>query len=381
MQGRTCALVDLFDPLHARKVLAAFGRAYGRLPEATRLTPRTGDVPGPGRRGSCAGRQDHLRSAGSVRRHAQGQALDHRHAVASGRHRGSGCDVPGGDVQRFDRPRRSSPPPAGRPGRPESPAARGGQRYQGQPTIVPRHLLDASGYAQRPGDFADLIQILDSEIRLITPTVPAGEEVGARVGAGAGESAATIAQPVSAPEKYYQLTHDYLVPSLRDWLTRKQKETRRGRAELRLAERSALWNAKPENQQLPSWWEDLSIRWLTDHKKWTDPQRRMMRRATRVYGMRSILVLASLVALGFIRSGRSHRGCQAAGSDAYRGLVGRLVSAEPGQVPDIVKKLDTNPDVAATYLVAPAHGTGRNGGRKTCDDCTPAWRPSRAIHP
>ena len=39
---------------------------------------------------------------------------------------------------------------------------------------------------------------------------------------------------------YYQLTHDYLVHSLRDWLTRKQRETRRGRAELRLAERAAI---------------------------------------------------------------------------------------------------------------------------------------------
>ena len=51
---------------------------------------------------------------------------------------------------------------------------------------------------------------------------------------------------------YYQLAHDYLVHSLRDWLTRKQRETRRGRAELRLAERSASWNAKPENRHLPS---------------------------------------------------------------------------------------------------------------------------------
>src|SRR5262245_26148568 len=46
--------------------------------------------------------------------------------------------------------------------------------------------------------------------------------------------------------RYYQLSHDYLVHSLRDWLTRKQRETRRGRAELRLAERSSLWNSKPE---------------------------------------------------------------------------------------------------------------------------------------
>src|SRR5262249_54439371 len=33
LEGRNSALVDLFDLLHARKVLAAFGRAYGRLPD------------------------------------------------------------------------------------------------------------------------------------------------------------------------------------------------------------------------------------------------------------------------------------------------------------------------------------------------------------
>src|SRR5262249_3963826 len=33
VQGQNCAAVDRFDPLHARSVLAAFGRAYGRLPE------------------------------------------------------------------------------------------------------------------------------------------------------------------------------------------------------------------------------------------------------------------------------------------------------------------------------------------------------------
>ena len=42
------ALVDLFDPRHARKVLAAFGRAYGRLPEgAVELSQGAGVVPGP----------------------------------------------------------------------------------------------------------------------------------------------------------------------------------------------------------------------------------------------------------------------------------------------------------------------------------------------
>jgi len=37
-------------------------------------------------------------------------------------------------------------------------------------------LLEASGYASRPKDFADLLRILDGEIRLITPTDPEGKE-------------------------------------------------------------------------------------------------------------------------------------------------------------------------------------------------------------
>ena len=98
-------------------------------------------------------------------------------------------------------------------------------------------LLEASGYAQRPNEFGDLIQILDSEIRLITPTVPAGEDVDVHAQDGSPRATEALAEPAAQQEKYYQLTHDYLVPSLRDWLTRKQKETRRGRAELRLAER------------------------------------------------------------------------------------------------------------------------------------------------
>src|SRR5262249_15626478 len=87
-------------------------------------------------------------------------------------------------------------------------------------------LLAASGHGSRPRDFEDLLRILDSELRLITPTDPEGKEA---------ESDPT--SQVQTDQRYYQLTHDYLVHSLRDWLTRKQKETRRGRAELLLADR------------------------------------------------------------------------------------------------------------------------------------------------
>src|SRR5205814_9426469 len=109
--------------------------------------------------------------------------------------------------------------------------------------------------------FDDLMRILDGELRLITPTDLEGKE-------DAGEPVSQ-AQP---GQRYYQLTHDYLVPSLRGWLTRKQKETRRDRAELLLADRAAVWTARPEIRQLPSLWQWLSIRWLTQKKSWTPPQ-------------------------------------------------------------------------------------------------------------
>ena len=156
-------------------------------------------------------------------------------------------------------------------------------------------LLQASSYANRPNDFDDLIKILDSEIRLITPTDPEGLE-SAEGGerpvtndtseiAGVNPPAPTSHHP-SPATRFYQLTHDYLVHSLRDWLTRKQRESRRGRAgQLRLAERSALWNVKPENRHLPTTPEWLRIQTLTRHIEWTPPQRKMMHRANRVTGV------------------------------------------------------------------------------------------------
>src|SRR5262249_46774125 len=91
-------------------------------------------------------------------------------------------------------------------------------------------LLAASGYAGRPKACDDLLRILDGEVRLITPTDPEGKR---------GDDEANA--QVQAGEQHYQLAHDYLVHSLRDWLTRKQKETRRGRAELRLSGLAAQW--------------------------------------------------------------------------------------------------------------------------------------------
>src|SRR5262249_59627270 len=115
-------------------------------------------------------------------------------------------------------------------------------------------LLAASGYGSHPNDFADLLRILDGELRLITPTDPEGQD-------DQGEPGGLRSR--SSDARYYQLTHDYLVPSLREWLTRRQKETRRGRGGLLLGGRAPPRKDPPENPPPPPRLPKVAICLLT----------------------------------------------------------------------------------------------------------------------
>jgi serine/threonine protein kinase/formylglycine-generating enzyme required for sulfatase activity len=339
VEGHNAASVSLFDERHARKVLSEFGKAYRCLPEnLAKLTSEEdafldSAVSGLTRDGkiicvrlalfadmlkgkpwttatlSQVGGTEGLgvtfleetfssATAPAAHRHHQQAAQ----AVLKALLPEAGSDIKGGR-----------------------------QSYEA--------LLAASGYGQRPSEFGDLIQILDSEIRLITPTVPAGEDVDVRAPVDSPEPPKTTAEPAVQQEKYYQLTHDYLVPSLRDWLTRKQKETRKGRAELRLADRSALWNAKPENQQLPSLFEFANIRTLTKPEKWTEPQRTMMRRAGKLHLLRTGLAVVLLAAATVAAFKIQHGFVERQQLTQAEGLVNTLVNADTPQVPEIVKQL------------------------------------------
>jgi serine/threonine protein kinase/formylglycine-generating enzyme required for sulfatase activity len=193
-------------------------------------------------------------------------------------------------------------------------------------------LLAASGYANCPRDFDDLLRILDSEIRLLTPTDPEG--VTTDEGQGASEG------PLPTGEKYYQLTHDYLVTSLRDWLTRKQKETRRGRAELLLADRAAVWTARPENRQLPSLLQWVRVRLLTTKKNWTAPQRQMMRKATRYHALRGLALMAFAVLATLVGLGVQNSLDEQSRAKTAAGLVQKLLVADAAGVPDILQDME-----------------------------------------
>jgi serine/threonine protein kinase/formylglycine-generating enzyme required for sulfatase activity len=321
LEGQNSALVDLFDLRHTKKVLAAFGRAFGTLPEPA---------------GQLSAEQKAFLEQATAGLAQGGKVVCVRLALFAEMMKGKqwtpatlaavgGAEGLGVAFLEETFTAQTAPPEH----RFHQRAARAvlhallpelGTNIRGHMRSS-QELLEASGYARRPDDFAELVRILDSELRLVTPTDPEGIDAEEEPPAEEGRAG-----------RYYQLTHDYLVPALRRWLTKKQQETRRGRAELRLAERSALWNAKPEWRQLPSFWEWMGIRALTRKKGWTQPQRKMLRAAGRHHGLRICVAAALLVALLWA-------GYRAYGYRKAAKLVGELPAAKTEDVPGIAQQL------------------------------------------
>ena len=148
-------------------------------------------------------------------------------------------------------------------------------------TIPYDKLLAISSYENQPKEFEQLIQMLDGELKLINPIFSEGNN--------------------SDNIRSYQLAHDYLVPSLREWLEKKQKETKRGRSELLLEDFSQLWNSKPRSSQIPSFFQYLQICWHTMGNNKSHLQKKMLNYAFDYYSKRTIIT--TLFLFGMIISG------------------------------------------------------------------------------
>jgi serine/threonine protein kinase/formylglycine-generating enzyme required for sulfatase activity len=320
VEGENAAAVDLFDPRHAKKVLTLFGRALGALPE------RAGELT--------------AEQAGFLDQAVEGLAQDGkvipvRLAVFAEMVKGREWTpatlkalggMEGIGVTFLEETFSSASAAPGR--RLVQPAARAvlrallpeqGTNIRG--TMRPRQeLLQASGYADRPDDFNELMRLLDRDLRLVSPSDPEGVD-----------SASGPERPPTGRE-FYQLTHDYLVPAVREWLTRKQKETLRGRLMLSLAEQATLWNRRPDNRYLPSGWEWARIRLLTPSRGWTLPQQMMMGRADRYYLARLLGFAALLLVVAW-------GAWEYLGRLEAQSLYTHLLSARTSEIPSILDKV------------------------------------------
>ncbi|MBM4089339.1 MAG: serine/threonine protein kinase, partial [Planctomycetes bacterium] len=315
-EGTNARAVDLFDSLHARKLLLTFGRAHGRLPE----------------------REDELSADQRefVRLAVEGLLEDDKVVCvrlallvdmfkgrewtpANLKHVGgiSGLGVTFLE-ELFDAASASQRHRVHREA-----AARVLQALLPEPgsTLKGRlrsraELLAMSGYEHRPPDFDQLMLMLDRELRLVTPA--ARED-----GSTAGE------------HTFYQLTHDYLVAPLRQWVHRRTKATRAGRAALSLAEREAEWTVRRETRRLPGFWEFVRIAAFTRHRDWTANQRAMMRRAALHHVTRLAVVAAVLAAAAW--GLHAH---QVSRSSEVNAIVQALATADTSEVPRLLEQLE-----------------------------------------
>src|SRR5262249_44200347 len=170
IDGHHSAAVDFFDPRHARKVLAAFGLAFGALPK-----------------GHATPEQEKFLDEAVAELAREGAVIPVRLSLFAEMIKGKPWtpatlqEVGGTEgigVTFLEGTFSAATAPPEHP--PHQRAARAVLR-----ALLPEHgtdlkgvrrtsqdLLQESGYAQRPRDFDSLLHILDAELRLVTPTDP-----------------------------------------------------------------------------------------------------------------------------------------------------------------------------------------------------------------
>lgn len=148
-------------------------------------------------------------------------------------------------------------------------------------------LVKAAGYEHQPETLRKVLDGMDTRLRLITRTD--------KQNADSSETAPGDPHTPDSPgEDRYQLSHDFLVPSIRSWLSDQQRRTRRGRAKLLLAERAGHWQVGRDRRHLPHFFEWLNILLFTNWRRWSDAETRMMKRASRGLLLTTALVFLSL---------------------------------------------------------------------------------------
>ncbi len=138
-----------------------------------------------------------------------------------------------------------------------------------------KELQDLSGYGDDMKRFESLMAILEGQLKLISPVDILDHS------RTSGENRNT--------ELHYQLSHDFLVPSIREWLYSEQRKTYAGRCRLMLAEQTAAWMKQPTRRNLPLWRDWIQYRCVLRPASLSAPERRMLMAANQQLGLQTVL--------------------------------------------------------------------------------------------
>lgn len=196
-----------------------------------------------------------------------------------------------------------------------------------------QELFEATGY-QDPKMFRELIDILDHELHLITPSELSDEL-----------SFGLPLQESSETESGYQLTHDFLIKPLQDWLQFRSLASPEGKARLRLSEFTMLYRSVPRAQSLPTLLDYLSILYHTRGFPRTANQQTMMLAAKQHHQRRASKWLVAAVVLIATMLGTGMWIKREARDATNRATMIALLGAELPEAISIARKSRDNRDV------------------------------------
>ncbi len=285
--GKNVALMDLFDPPHARDVLTRFGRAYGRIPTEPA-------VPTAETQRFIEQSVEYIAQDGKVfpvHLSLFAEMVKGRPWVpATLRQLGGAVGI---GVQFLRESLSAAHAPAGHRLHEEAarrilesllPAVGTAIKTQHRTRA---ELVQLSGYENDPANFHRLMQLLEGELKLIAPVD--------------APDAAKSGSDWRANELYYQLSHDFLVLSIREWLYSEQRKTFAGRCRLLLSEQAAAWTKQPVGRNLPLWFDWVQYRSLLQTASLDDRERRLLSAADRYHGIKTVAAVLVLIlaAAGF----------------------------------------------------------------------------------
>ncbi|MEL6104390.1 MAG: protein kinase [Planctomycetota bacterium] len=298
--GTNSRPLQLFDLRHSRKVLTAFGRAYGALPgsdelsrQEKRFVDQVVDRLSEDRKVIPA----HIALFADIMKDRDwgGHRLDKaggleafgisyleeqfsaKHAAVDRRHR---LPLVKSILSELI---------------PESGASIKASALTEQELAV-RCLPVQSQVAGDENPLAPILDVLEVETRVLTRVAEEEPPSGDGASAGGISSSHATGEVSDRPAVRYQLTHDILVGPVRRWLTQQQRESWTGRAELCLKAVTQEWTNSSDSRRLPPLLEYASILFGTSRSRYSAREKSLIHAADRYYLSR-VLCLAVFVAV------------------------------------------------------------------------------------
>ncbi|MCG8599064.1 MAG: SUMF1/EgtB/PvdO family nonheme iron enzyme, partial [Verrucomicrobiales bacterium] len=185
-------------------------------------------------------------------------------------------------------------------------------------------------------EFDQLIYLLVRTFRLLSPSQAIGK----------------------TEEGHYNLSHDYLVPVLRNWIDEEKQRTKQGRAQLLLRDRAKIWKLDGTWRSLPSFAEWCRIVFFARSSEWNDSECSMMKRTSIRETIRvslcvicgSILLIWAINASQSRLASRLYSDLKSRGMESFDSLQPKFQDLRKKIVPILEKSIEDSDGVSANVV-------------------------------